>query len=95
MKVSTKGQGPRGADVRTLRLGAHREPRFGRNKRPMCRHLLYLEARLECPEAGPGRSSESTAFLPAPVLRLTQTQEGGQRRGMFAQPMSPFSLLSA
>ena len=63
-------------------------PRWGHNKRPMCWHLLCLEARLECPEAGPGRSSESAAFLPAPVLRLTQTQEG-QRRGMFAQPIGP------
>ena len=50
----------------------------------MCWHLLRLEAGLECHEAGPGRSSESAAFLPTPVLRLTQTQEG-QRQRVFAQ----------
>lgn len=43
-------------------------------------HLLCLDAGLECQAAEPGSSSQSAASLPAPVLRLTQTQEG-QRRG--------------
>lgn len=83
MRSSTKSRGPKRAYVTAPRKGCSpmRElPGLGHNRRPTSWHLLHLEARLECHKAGPGSTSQSAAFLPAPVLRLTQTQEG-QRQG--------------